>query len=287
MNTQNLSKTVEAALTAAIALIEKRYGTGASNENELAFHGVRHTKGVVARAVSLITAMGASEEDITLAGIAAAFHDTVQNWEEFIRPDGATMRKRFAGQNEKDSAAEAIAWMRETGIYSEYRAALVTEAILATVPGWNVEQKTVYQPNLRPDSHPVVRAVALADLGTGGMEGETFVTEGDPLFREENLDIARAIGSAQRQSDITEEVQQRFRGRMLAWTQSQSTFVSGRKALLETELGNLGESLKEPTRMLFHGFDDAITASALLVAKRTTLSFWEMAQAMGYNTPTV
>ncbi len=287
MSTQNLSKTVEAALTAAVALIEKRYGTGASNENELAFHGVRHTNGVVARAVSLITAMEASEEDITLAGIAAAFHDTVQNWEEFARPDGAIMRKRFAGQNERDSAAEAIAWMRETGIYSEHRAALVTEAILATVPGWNVDHKTVVQPNLRPDSHPVVRAVALADLGTGGMEGETFVTEGDPLFREENLDIARAIGSARSQSDITEEAQQRYRGRMLAWTQSQSTFVSGRKALLETELGNLGDSLKEPTRQLFRGFDDAITASALLVATRSTLSFWEMAQAMGYNIPTV
>ncbi len=281
MSTQNLSNAIEKAL----AIIEARYGHGAANENELAFHGVRHTRGVVNRAVTLATAMGGSAQDIDLAGIAGAFHDTVQNWEEFTRADGATMRKRFAGQNEKDSAIEAVHWMRQTGNYSESAEALVTEAILATVPGWNPEQKTVIQPNLRPDSHLVVRAVALADLGTGGMEGEVFVQEGDPLFREENLDIARAIRAATIRNDILEETQQRFRTRMLAWTQSQVTFAAGRKALLEAELGYLTAPAQEQVRLLFSHFDEAITASAALVTERSTLSFWDLAAAMGYAIP--
>lgn len=278
--------TLTTALENALAIIENRYGHGAANENELAFHGTRHTRGVVTRAIALATAMGGSEEDITLAGIAAAFHDTVQNWEQTTRPtDGAIMRKRFAGQNEKDSAQEAVTWMRQAGTYSESAEALVTEAILATVPGWSPEQKTVIQPNLRSNSHLVVRAVALADLATGGMEGNVFVQEGDPLFREENLDIARAIGTATSQSDIPEETQQRFRTRMLGWTQSQATFVAGRKALLEAELGDMHDSAKDRVRALFTGFDDAITASALLVTERSALSFWNLAAAMGYAIP--
>ncbi len=283
MYTQSLSKAVETALV----IIEDRYGTGATNENELAFHGIRHTRGVVNRAILLAKAMGASDQDVELAGIAAAFHDTVQRWEQITRPtDGAIMRRRFAGQNEKDSAAEAVRWMEQAGTYDARAIALVTEAIMATVPGWNPEQKTVVQPNLRPDSDIVVRAVALADLGTGGMEGQSFVEEGDPLFREENLDIARAIQTATTQSDLTQEAQVRFRGRMLGWTQSQATFVIGRQALLEVELGNLDESAKGRVRELFSHFDEAIAASEALVASRNSLCFWDLAAAMGYAIPT-
>lgn len=283
MSTTTLTTVVENAL----AIIEMRYGHGAANENELAFHGTRHTRGVVNRALALAKAMGVSDQDVELAGIAAAFHDTVQNWEEATRPsDGATIRKRFAGQNEKDSAQEAVTWMRRAGTYTESAEALVTEAILATVPGWNQEHKTVIQPNLRPDSHLVVRAVALADLGTGGMEGMSFVEEGDPLFREENLDIARAIRAATCRNDIPEKAQQGFLVRMLNWTRSQTTFASGRKALLEAELGDLDESAKGRVRALFSYFDEAIAASDALLAERQNLSFWDLAAAMGYAIPT-
>lgn len=276
---------VEAAAAAALDLIQQRYGQGASNDNALAFHGLDHTQGVLRRAVILARAMGATAKEADLAGIAGAFHDTVQNWEENPRADGAVLRRRFAGRNEEDSAAEATRWMRDAGNYTEQDAQLVTEAILATVPGWDPANGTVCQPNLLPTSHLVVRAVALADLAVAGMQGTDFVREGDPLFREEQFDIARAIRGATNRSDIPIETQEGFRKRMLGWSQSQAGFAKGRKARLDAELGELDASAKERVKALFIGFDAAIQASAALVTERSQLSFWEIAEAMGYGIP--
>ncbi len=285
MNTFRHTELVQAAAIAALEIIQKRYGKGAQNENELAFHGLEHTRGVLDRAVTLAKAMGATDEHADLAGIAAAFHDTVQQWEENPRADGAVLRKRFAGQNEKDSAAEAVRWMQANGNDNPQAHQLVTEAILATVPGWDPANGTVFQPNLKPDSHPVVRAVAFADLGVAGMLGAAFVDEGDPLFREEQLDIARAIHAARTRSDIPAETQERYRTRMLGWSASQAGFAKGRKARLETELGDLHPAAKDRVKALFVGFDTAIAAANAVVTERSTLSFWDIADAMGYTTP--
>jgi hypothetical protein len=280
-----LSDLVTRALQAAHQLIQARFGTGAAPDFVLPFHGLDHTRGVVQRAVRLAQAMGATDSDTDLAGIAAAFHDTVQNWEEVTRPDGAVLRRRFAGHNEQASADEAVRWMQRVGGFSASDLQLVTDAILATVPGWNVEYRTVVQPNLHPDSPVVVRAVALADLATAGMEGDAFVHEGDPLFREEQLDIARAVRAAQTRADISLQVQEAYRTRMLQWTTSQTTFASGRKALLSVELGNLTSPARQQTEALFCQFDAAIRASEALVLVRSSLSFWDLADAMGYVIP--
>ncbi len=287
MNTFHHTSVVRAAATSALEIIQQRYGQGATNENELAFHGLAHTNGVLDRAVTLAKAMGATEEEADLAGIAAAFHDTVQKWEENPRADGAVLRKRFAGQNEKDSAAEAVRWMQANGNDNPQAHQLVTDAILATVPGWDPANGTVCQPNLKPSSHLIVRAVALADLGVAGMQGKAFVEEGDPLFREEQLDIARAIRDAKSRSDIPAETQEAYRKRMLGWSASQAGFAKGRKALLDAELGELNDTAKKQVKALFVGFDSAIEAANAVVTERTKLTFWDIAEAMGYTTPSV
>jgi hypothetical protein len=285
MHTFRLSSIVQAAAHVAMDSIQQRYGDGASQDNKLAFHGPAHTNGVLRRAVTLAQAMGATEAEADLAGIAAAFHDTVQNWEENRRPDGAILRKRFAGRNEQDSATEAVRWMQELGNNDVQDAQLVTEAILATVPGWDPANGTVCQPNLKPDSHLVVRAVALADLATAGMQGTDFAHEGDPLFREEQLDIARTISAATRRSDIPVDTQEGFRTRMLQWSKSQAGFANGRKARLEAELGDINAEAKDRVKALFCGFDAAIDAATTIVTERSKLSFWEIADAMGYTIP--
>lgn len=285
MKTFAHTPTVQAAAIAALDIIQHRYGAGVANENELAFHGLDHTRGVLDRAVTLARAMGATDEEADLAGIAAAFHDTVQRWEENPRADGAVLRKRFAGQNEKDSAAEAVRWMQDNGNHDTHAHQLVTEAILATVPGWDPANSTVCQPNLQPSSHIVVRAVALADLGVAGMMGKAFVDEGDPLFREEQLDIARAIRSAATRSAIPAETQEAYRKRMLGWSASQAGFAKGRKARLDAELGELDPTLQQQVKALFTGFDTAIAAANDVVTERSALSFWDLAKAMGYIIP--
>ena len=57
------------------------------------------------------------------------------------------MRKRFVGQNEADSAAEAAAWMQGNGADAR-SVELVTAAIMGTVPSWDAQNMTVEQPNV-------------------------------------------------------------------------------------------------------------------------------------------
>jgi len=282
----SLSTLTISAVNLATSLIEKRYGLDVDPDQSLPFHGTGHTRGVIRRAEVLIRAMGGSSRDVCLARIAAAFHDTVQQWEENPGQNGRIMRRRFVGRNEAASAEEAVAWMRsQNGLFTEADELLVTDAILATVPGWDPVAGTVFQPNLAAGSHIVVRAVAMADLGVAGMEGEVFLGQGDTLFREENLDIARAIRGAETRDDISTDRQEGYRQRMIEWNRSQANYARGRRIRLEQELGTLGDDLKDSVRALFIAFDAAISAAENLVMEREQLSFWDVAKAMGYDIP--
>ena len=141
------------------------------------------------------------------------------------------------------------------------------------------------QPNLTPNAPVVVRAVALADLGIAGMEAAAFVETGDQLFREENLDIARALRLAVTPAGLPARTLEGYKARMLAWCRSQAGFARGRRARLEIELGNLGSRAKSAVRALFSGFDAAIAAATEVVKAREPLPPWEVARAMGYPVP--
>ncbi len=182
----NLPRIVGAGIRHALSVIRSRYESNSDPDNDMPFHGVEHTTGVIRRTGALLRGMGATEEEFQVGLLAAAFHDTVQRWAPCPTLDGRVMRKRFTGQNEADSAAEAVEWMSRfgSGAFHAQDCSLVTQAILATVPGWDAEEETVFQPNLTPDAPAVVRALSLADLGLGGMEGAAFVRSGDQLFRE-------------------------------------------------------------------------------------------------------
>jgi len=181
MTQQNV---VTAGIEYALSLIRSRYEGNSDPDNDMPFHCADHTRGVIRRTEALLRAMGVIEHEMQLGRIAAAFHDTVQRWETNQTGDGRLLRKRFAGQNELDSAAEGVAWMRQAGGMGDRDCDLVTEAIRATIPGWDAANGTVSQPNLNAASPPVVRAVAMADLGIPGMEPGDFVVTGDQLFRE-------------------------------------------------------------------------------------------------------
>jgi hypothetical protein len=229
--------------------------------------------------------MRASEDELQLGLLAAAFHDVVQNWAPATTADGRLLRRRFTGPNEADSAAEAVAWMCRVGIFSAEQYDLVARAILATIPGWDAEHQTVSQPRLTHETPPVVRAVALADLGIAGMDGLPFLQTGDQLFREENLDIDAALRRCRRRSDLNGAMQEGYKARMLAWSRSQSAFARGRRALLEQDLGNLQGDAREDVRNLFSEFETAITLAKDAVRVRETLPPWEVARAMGYTVP--
>src|SRR4051812_450171 len=129
----------------ALTLIQTRHENTSDPDNALPFHNARHTVGVLRRTGALLRAMEASERECQLGMLAAAFHDVVQLWEPNPTPDGRVLRRRLAGQNEADSAAEAIFMMDRMGQadLDGQDLDLVRQAILATVPAWDVENRTV------------------------------------------------------------------------------------------------------------------------------------------------
>ncbi|HVC92909.1 MAG TPA: hypothetical protein VND64_04415 [Pirellulales bacterium] len=279
--------TLGAGIAYALSLIRSRYEGNRNPANDMPFHSVEHTIGVVRRTCALLRGMGASEKECRAGIVAAAFHDTVQRWVPSPFSDGRVMRRRSTGQNEADSAAEAAGWMLHDGItvFDQQDRTLVTQAILATVPGWDAKNETIFQPKVTLDAPLVVRAVALADLGIAGMDGATFVETGDQLFREENLDIAGALRFAPAHAGLRAGTLESYKVRMLAWSRSQVGFARGRRARLEIELGNLSSTAKSAVRVLFSQFEAALTTATEAVTIREALPPWEVARAMGYSIP--
>jgi hypothetical protein len=282
-----LHSTLDAGVAYALALIRSRYERNNDPDNDMPFHSAEHTAGVIRRTAALLRGMGATEKECRVGLLAAAFHDTVQRWVPCPLSDGRVLRRRNTGQNEADSAAEAVEWMLHRGseVFHGQDGLLVTQAILATVPGWDAENETVSQPNLTPDAPAVVRAVALADLGIAGMEAASFVETGDQLFREENLDIGRALRLAVTPAGLPAGTLEGYKARMLAWSRSQVGFARGRRARLEIELGNLNSGAKAAVRALFSEFDAALAAATEVVKVCEPLPPWEVARAMGYPIP--
>lgn len=270
----------------ALEIIFQRFEDG-SIDDRLAYHNREHTRGVVWRAEMIALLLGLSDRERLLVKIAAAFHDTVQRWLPARRDDGAIIRQRKTGVNERASARVAVQWMKRWGCgrcdisaHSHLECDLVTSAILATVPsmssGYN---RTVVQAALTPDCHPVVRTVALADLGAAGAEPEIFRNEGRNLFIEQELDIIEAI----RQGDISVKNQQWYLTRYRAWIKSQIDFACGRKTLFETELGNLSDDDRDGLRLFFAHFDRSIKIAEENAEEAERFSFEQMARRLVPN----
>lgn len=290
---ENLEPYIKLGSEKALAGIKEKFELAPGAKDKLSFHNTEHTQGVIGRTEKILKALGASEKDVELGRLAAAFHDTVQGWEENVVDDGSnkkSVRKRFAGDNESKSAEEAVSFMEgvngELGqpIFSGEDEERMKEAIAATIPGFNSEKSTVMQPNLSAESSPVARALALADLGTAGMEGpDSYLAEGDKLFREENLDIMDALSKPE---GLTDDQKEYFRTRMVNWSKFQSKFAKGRKELLDSELAGLPEQGKEAVKELFSKFDDSILAAEQVAAVREKMGFSELLTEFGYKEPT-
>lgn len=259
------------AIEFAIGLIRERFETG-SIEDRLAFHNIAHTLGVLRRAATIAEALQLSSKETMLVLIAAAFHDTVQDWEARVTPDEFTIRYRKEGIIEETSAQEAEAWMRNyTDMqFEETDYALVRKAILATRAHWDSEYNAVIQPDVSQDIHPVALTVALADLGTAGMEPDVFKDQGDLFFIESEMEIVQALRDRENGMDIPEDIQEKYLKRYQEFQAGQITFAEGRKRVFEHEMQQLTPEVQERLFPLFSGFETSIqdaTRNAELVQK--------------------
>ncbi len=272
MNSQ-VKATGSAILDTALAIISERFEKPLF-PGRLFYHNTSHTLGVRERALLIAHAMGLSEREMRLIEVAACFHDSVQVWVPANKDDGVIMRQRVVGQNEAASAHEACEAMSSLDVtFTPEEKGVVASAIIATIPGWSQEHKTVTQPFLTPCSRAVVRAVALADLGEAGMDPDSFVRTGPLVFAEDQLDLMQALSAAQRTSDIPPRQQEWFRKRLIGWLNIQVGFAAGRKAMLDAELEGLSPEAKTHVKALFSRFDESIEAAGAALARAETMAF--------------
>ncbi len=279
----NLVALANSGIAYALALIVERYEKA---KPALPFHVTGHTLQVVDRTQRLSQAMGLPMEEQCCCCLAAAFHDTVWKWRLEVMPDGAIIRKALSGYNERASAQDLDLWASAKGSFSAYHISLMKEAVVATITVWDWGNASIIQPHLYYQSHPVVRCVALADLGTAGMDALAFVNEGNGRFREKNVDIDQAIAQAQAKSDVSQSQQDWYCERMLEWSERQIAFAIGRKKRFDSELGNLEGSARQNVTLLFSNFDQSIKLVHQAFKDRQAMGFWPMAEAMGYRVPT-
>lgn len=291
-------------ISEALEKVRERFEDSENKENKdaiLDFHNTKHTKSIVGRVERILSAMreaGAeiNERNIARGKIYGAFHDVVQDESEpKVIPEGdfeKVARVRKSGANEKASWEAVIAFMEraneEAGgeVFTKEDMEGAQEAIAATVPGFYFNKEkgwgTVVQPNLKENSSFEARALALADIGAAGMEGyKVYGREGDAVFREENLDILRALREPEKLSDEQKEY---FRSRMIKWSEIQIGFATGRKELLDKELGGLDPEVQKKLKAeVFNTFDDSIEGAKAKLEERKNMSFEELAKDMGYN----
>jgi hypothetical protein len=246
----NLEPIALKAIEAARAIMLDQF-TDQAPPKRLTFHVAEHMFGVVERAVLLGRALGLSEQHITLLVIAASFHDSVLNW-GLEHKYAMTLRRMYKGANEEASVGRAHTWMRYESGHSfgvtDYE--LVEEAILVTIPTWDPNARTLVQ-DLRPVTHKIARAVALADIGEAGMDNESFGKSGTQIFLEENIDIVMALVT---DDDLTTEKQLWFKERYITWLEGQVLWVEMREAHLPIELQGLSHADTEAVMKLFTRF---------------------------------
>ncbi|MDE1970161.1 MAG: hypothetical protein KGI50_01100 [Patescibacteria group bacterium] len=291
--------------------IEKMYpGEGwAGNDPfvERAYHNITHTHGVVWATDKILGTMSndprseINARGINLGCLIAACHDIDQRQgaptASHISLGGQMytkeMRHRFVGLIEENSVEILLGRMCQenmtygTELFTEEDMRIAREAILATVPGFDPELGTVIQPNLSEGASFITHALALADLHAAMMRGgAAFLADGNAVFREENIDVARTL---LRSPNISQAEKDFICERIMAWYRMQIRFAEGRKIVVQKQLLWLPETMRDPVMNLFK-FDRAIAAARKRVKSIDAKvqagyppSFEEMVLSMGYT----
>ncbi|MBE9168865.1 hypothetical protein IQ238_15560 [Pleurocapsales cyanobacterium LEGE 06147] len=203
-----------AKLVENFALQEIRRET---KQKQLYYHTVAHAYGVKRRANLIFQALKpifeSSIEPVELSrlnsliNICAVTHDMVQ---EFIPPDQLyAPRKRPVGISEAATITKLInyieklnqkysqAGIKSSAIFTNADIQIIKEAIKVTICIYGNNSNCIYQPHLYHEREKLsitARIIALADLGTLGIEGvNAYLREGVLVFLEENPDVARML----------------------------------------------------------------------------------------------
>ena len=190
----------------------------------------------------------------TLAELCGLAHDMVQLFR--LHSTGGKPRQHISGQSEIETANKLLRYIQNLNqqlitykltnsvLFSDRDCQIIKDAILATICQVDTQTGTkhistsIYQPYLY-DSKPKISIVgsiiALADLGTLGMEGvENYIRDGILIFLEDNLDLKKLILDG----DLTNLDQMIVRVRLLAMARFIVDFARSRYARFESEISS-------------------------------------------------
>jgi ABC-type cobalt transport system substrate-binding protein len=169
-------------------------------EKHLCYHTREHIEGVQRRATLIFQAIRPHlnpevdrDRMELLLDLCAIAHDLIQVFVPSVDPH--TARRREAGVSETATIEKLLEFIRTVNLQSTAQftgadLALIQEAIAATICDYDPTEQAIFQPALSQPISLVARILALADIGSLGIEGiEAYNAEGSLLFLEENLDV--------------------------------------------------------------------------------------------------
>jgi hypothetical protein len=282
---------IEKGIDQATTLLLDRFGPLNKKSPEQFYHTLPHSQRVAEGAVAILNAMGATPREQQLARLVGYWHDVVQkagepqagkeeNYKGFFFQRRKLARKR--GQNEIDSALELELFMKQHTAFTDDDIKVAKEAINLTFPDFKTVQTkepyipfpgaapttqsaTAFQPSLTSESSNIAKAVCLADLGVPGMDGlpkgkvHAFISDGNNLFREEQLDIPdllKEAGDSKTTPEKKDAIKEFIAMRIKEYYQGQMSFVAGREAYFNNhEINLFGEDKRPLLQALFSKFD--------------------------------
>lgn len=252
-----------------------------TKKKRLYYHTASHVCGVKRRANTIFQAIKPTlvnkiepqelERISYLISICAIAHDMVQEFSFSLIKNAS--RERPFGLSETATINKLIPRIKQINhklsldkseqniIFTESDINTITEAIQATVCHYDYLNNFIYQPYLYQSDKQfnlTAQIIALADLGTLGMEGiKPYLQEGILLFIEENIDITDLFleqKNNRSQPNLlltkleTLAVYPNLRERLLKYLRYLVKFAQGRKANFATEIAGFDRKAQEILR---------------------------------------
>ena len=244
----------------------------------------------------------------SLISICALTHDIVQEFSFSIEDNKS--RERPFGVSEAASINKIINYIQQINqsssqnndrqhiIFTEADLNTIKEAIEATICHYDYLNNFIYQPYLYQSETQIsvpAKIIALADLGTLGMEGITpYLQEGILLFLEDNPNIAEFFleqkNNQSNQDSILAKLEQSaihadLKEKLLKSTRSMVKFARGRKANFEQEISSFDEKSQDilRDRVFIHLTDQNIRQIESLVPTSDNTTLTELLEFFSFD----
>ena len=274
-----------------------------TTDKQLYYHTIDHALAVKRRSNTIFRAiepvLSTSQPSINLErleyllDVCAIAHDMVQQFSDLTEIDRP--RQRISGISETATIDKLIEYIKQLNqrlsksnaddsiLFSDRDLNIIREGILATIcdrdpqagkVSYSFSNYSIYQPylyNHQSQISLVGNIIALADLGTLGMEGvEPFIYEGILVFLEDNLDLKDVIINGK---DPAPSIEVRLRNRLLNMSRFMVGLAQERYARFELEIACFSTEARQILRsqvFIYFNSENIETVKAMIPTDEDT-----------------